>query len=140
MRPHIAGHVNGGPTALTQEENDRLIVEGDGIALQIAHAGNLTSAIHIIDGALRADAFEPVLIATDTPTGSGVISLDMLRHMAELASLSEMSARQAVAAATGNVAAVYGLEAGRLEVGRPADRLVSGFARAVGGRRRHVHT
>jgi enamidase len=124
MRPHIAGHVNGGPTALTSEENDRLIAEGEGIALQIAHAGNLRSAIQIVEGALAAGAFERVLIATDTPTGSGVISLGMLRQMAELASLSEMSARQAVSAATGNVADVYGLEAGRLEVGRPADLLV----------------
>jgi enamidase len=124
MRPHIAGHVNGGPTALTPQENERLIAEGQGIALQIAHAGNLRSAIQIVESALAADAFERVLIATDTPTGSGVISLGMLRQMAELASLSEMSARQAVSAATGNVAAVYGLEEGLLEVGRPANLLV----------------
>lgn len=124
MQPHIAGHVNGGPTALTSEENTRLVTEGGDIALQIAHAGNLRSAIEIVDGALEAGAFERVLIATDTPTGTGVISLGMIRQMAELASLSEMSARQAVSAATGNVGAVYGLEAGRLETGRPADLLV----------------
>lgn len=124
MRPHIAGHVNGGPTALSPEENERLIAEGEGIALQIAHAGNLRSAIEIVDGALAAGAFERVLIATDTPTGSGVIPLGMLRQMAELASLSEMDARQAVSAATGNVGAVYDLDAGRLDAGRPADLLV----------------
>ena len=124
MRPHIAGHVNGGPTALTPDENARLVDEGDGIALQIAHAGNLRSAIDIVDRALAAGAFERVLIATDTPTGSGVISLGMLRQMAELASLSELSARQVIAASTGNVGAFYGLDAGRLEVGRPADLLV----------------
>jgi enamidase len=110
MRPHIAGHVNGAPTALSGAENKRLIAEGEGIALQIAHAGNLPPAIEIVDGALAAGAFERVLIATDTPTGSGVISLGMLRQMAELASLSEMSARQAVSAATGKVGAVYGLD------------------------------
>lgn len=124
MGPHIAGHVNGGPTALSAEENERLVAEGDSMALQIAHAGNLRSAIQIVECALAAGAFERVLIATDTPTGSGVISLGMLRQMAELASLSEMTARQAVSAATGNVAAVYGLEAGRLETGRSADVLV----------------
>lgn len=124
MRPHIAGHVNGGPTALTPEENARMVAEGDGIALQLVHAGNLRSAIDIADRALAAGAFERLLIATDTPTGTGVVSLGMLRQMAELASLSELSARQVVAAATGNVGAVYGLEAGLLEPGRPADLLV----------------
>lgn len=124
MRPHIAGHVNGGPTALTPEENARMVDEGDGIALQISHAGNLPSAIDIADRALAAGAFERLLISTDTPTGSGVISLGMLRQMAELASLSTLSAGDTVAAATGNVGAVYGLDAGRLEVGRPADLLV----------------
>lgn len=124
MRPHIAGHVNGGPTALSSEENERLVSEGHGIALQIAHAGNLRSAIQIVEAALAAGALERILIATDTPTGSGVISLGMLRQIAELASLSEMSASEAVSAATGNVGAVYGLDAGRLDVGRPADILI----------------
>jgi enamidase len=124
MRPHIAGHVNGGPTALTPEENARLVDEGAGIALQISHAGNLPSAIDISNRALARDAFERLLISTDTPTGSGVISLGMLRQMAELASLSELSARQTVSAATGNVTGVYGLDEGLLEVGRPANLLV----------------
>ena len=124
MRPQVAGHVNGGPTALTVEENARLVDEGDGIALQISHAGNLRSAIDIAERALGAGAFDRVMISTDTPTGSGVISLGMLRQMAEMASLSDVTARQAIAASTGNVGAVYGFEAGRLEVGRPADLLV----------------
>ena len=38
--------------------------------------------------------------------------------------MGPMSGRQAIAAATGSVGAVYGLEAGRIEVGRPADLLV----------------
>jgi enamidase len=124
MRPHVAGHVNGGPTALTPEENVRMVEEGEGIALQISHAGNLRSAIQIVEHALERGALERVLISTDTPTGTGVIPLGMLRQMAEFASLSSMSARQAITAATGNVAAVYGLPTGRLEVGRPADLLV----------------
>src|SRR5439155_16106674 len=88
------------------------------------HAGNLRSAIEIATHALSANAFERLLIATDTPTGSGVIPLGMLRAMAELSSLGPLSSRQAIAAATGNVGAVYGLDAGVLEVGRPADLLV----------------
>jgi len=44
--------------------------------------------------------------------------------MAEMASVGPLSGRQAIAAATGSVAAVYGLAAGRIEAGRPADLLV----------------
>lgn len=124
IRPHVAGHCNGGPTALTPEENERLVAEGSGIALQIAHAGNLRSANHIAELVLRYDCFERLLISTDTPTGSGVISLGMLRQMSEMASLGPLSARQTVSAATGNVAAVYALSAGVLEPGREADFLV----------------
>jgi len=65
-----------------------------------------------------------VLIATDTPTGTGVIPLGMLRSMAELASLGPMTPEQVVTAATGNVADTYRLDAGYIAVGRPADLVV----------------
>jgi enamidase len=132
MRPNVAGHVNGGPTALDPEENARMVEEGGDVALQLAHAGNLRSAIDITNRALAAEQFHRLLIATDTPTGTGVVSLGMLRQMAELASLSNLTARQAVAACTGNVSVIYGLDAGLLQVGRPADLLV--VDTPVGGR------
>ncbi|MGH7755533.1 MAG: amidohydrolase family protein, partial [Vulcanimicrobiaceae bacterium] len=91
MQPDVAGHVNGGPTALTSEENERIVVEGTAIALQIVQAGNLRSAIHLCELALAHGALDRVLIASDTPTGSGVITLGMLRSMAELASLGPLS-------------------------------------------------
>jgi len=121
MRPQIAGHVNGGPTALRPEENARIVEEGAGIALQLVHAGNLRSGIDIAERALSIDHFYRLLIATDTPTGTGVIPLGMLRSMAELASLGPLTGQQTVAASTGNVADTYGLRAGRLKVGWPAD-------------------
>ena len=124
LQPHVAGHVNGGPTALSHEENELLVREGPAIALQIAQAGNLRSAIHICEEALAADAFERLMIATDTPTGTGVVPLGMLHVMSELASLGPLEARGVVSAATGNVGMVYGLDAGRVELGRPADLAV----------------
>ncbi|MCY4087910.1 MAG: hypothetical protein OXG37_13775 [Actinomycetia bacterium] len=47
IQPHVAGHVNGGLTALAPEENAHLVVEGPEIALQVAQAGNLSSATSI---------------------------------------------------------------------------------------------
>lgn len=124
MRPRVAGHVNGGPTALSRSELERLIAEAPEMALQVVQAGNLRSAIEVCELALEADSFDRLLIATDTPTGTGMIPLGMMRQMAELASLGPLTSRQAVSASTGNVGAVYGLDAGRIEVGRPADLLV----------------
>ncbi|HEY0248199.1 MAG TPA: amidohydrolase family protein [Gryllotalpicola sp.] len=124
MRPQVAGHINGGPTSLTPDENRAIVEEGRDIALQLVQAGNLRSAIDIAERALALGELHRVLIATDTPTGTGVIPLGMLRSMAELVSLGPLSPEQSVTAATGNVADVYGLDAGRIEVGRPADLVV----------------
>ena len=64
---------------------------------------------------------ERLLIATDTPTGSGIMPLGMFYTISHLASLGGMAPERAIAAATGNNARVYGLNAGILAEGRDAD-------------------
>ncbi|MGW7824090.1 amidohydrolase family protein [Streptomyces puniciscabiei] len=123
MRPDILGHVNGGPTALSDRDN-RALVDAGGMALQLVQAGNLRSAIDIASLAVEAGQQHRLLIASDTPTGTGVIPLALLRSMAELVSLGPLTPELAVAAVTGNVAAAYSLDAGVLEIGRPADLVV----------------
>jgi hypothetical protein len=54
---------------------------------------------------------ERLLIATDTPAGSGIMPLGRFYTISHLASLGGMSPDQAIAAATGNNARVYRLEA-----------------------------
>lgn len=124
MQPDVAGHVNGGPTALTPEENERVVVEGKAIALQLVQAGNLKSAIHLCELALQHDQLDRVLIASDTPTGSGLITLGLLRSMAELASLGPLTPVQAITATTGAVGRIYKIAAGALTLGRPADIII----------------
>jgi enamidase len=124
MRPNISGHVNGGPTAMSEEDNERIVYEGEDIALQLATAGNLRSALHICRLARESGNLHRVLIASDTPTGTGMMPLALLHLMAELASLGGLSPAEAIAAATGNVADAYGLPAGRLQAGAPADLVV----------------
>ena len=124
IAPDVAGHVNGGPTALNVEENAVIVEQGRGIALQLVQAGNLRSAIDIAERALALGDAHRLLIATDTPTGTGVIPLGMLRTMAELVSLGPLTPRQAVTAATGSVTKVYGIDGGLLKVGEVADLVV----------------
>lgn len=124
MRPNIAGHVNGGPTSLSIEENALIVEQGRDIALQLVHAGNLRSAIDIAERALAQGDLHRILIATDTPTGTGVIPLGMLRTIAELVSLGPLTTQQAISAATGNVTRLYEIDGGELAVGAVADMLV----------------
>jgi enamidase len=120
LRPHVSFHVNGEPTAMPDRDFERIIVESD-MALQICTAGNLRTALLCAALAERHGAFARVLIATDTPTGSGVMPLGMLYTVAHLASLGGIAPERAIAAATGSNARVYRLDTGVLATGRAAD-------------------
>ncbi len=118
--PSVSFHVNGGPVAMPEPGFARLVNESD-IALQLCTAGNLRTAL--LTAKLLDDAGQPerLLIATDTPTGSGIMPLGMLYTVSHLASLGGMPPEQAIAAATGNNARVYRLNSGIIGVGKDAD-------------------
>jgi enamidase len=120
MRPHVSFHVNGGPTAMPDADFERIIVEGD-MALQICTAGNLRTALLCAALAQRHHAFARLIIATDTPTGSGIMPLGMLYTMAHLASLGGIAPELCIAAATGSNARIYRLDCGVLAAGKSAD-------------------
>lgn len=120
MHPHVSFHVNGGPTAMPDKDFERIIRESD-IALQLCTAGNLRTALLCARLAQQLDAFDRLIIATDTPTGSGIMPLGMLYTIAHLASLAGIPPEHAIAAATGSNARVYGLDSGLLTPGKAAD-------------------
>src|SRR5258708_7112127 len=120
MGPHVSFEGSGGRTAMRNADFERLVRESE-IALQICTAGNLRTALLTAALARQYDAFDRVLIATDTPTGSGIMPLGMLYTIAHLASLGNVPPEAAIAAATGSNARVYGLNSGRISAGRDAD-------------------
>jgi enamidase len=120
LRPHVSFHINGGPTAMPDRDFERIILESD-IALQICTAGNLRTALLCASLAQRHKAFDRLIIATDTPTGSGVMPLGMLYTIAHLASLGGIAPELCIAAATGSNARIYGLDSGLLAAGKAAD-------------------
>nr|WP_234892429.1 amidohydrolase family protein [Agrobacterium vitis] len=120
MNPHVSFHVNGGPIAMPEAGFERLVCESE-VALQICTAGNLRTALLVADLATKHDKLDRLLIATDTPTGSGIMPLGMLYTISHLCALSDMPPEIAIAAATGNNARVFGLSSGILAVGRDAD-------------------
>jgi enamidase len=120
MHPHVSFHINGGPTAMPDRDFERVIREST-MALQVCTAGNLRTTLLCGRLAMQLDAFDRFIIATDTPTGSGIMPLGILYTMAHLASLTEMSPEQAVCAASGNNAKVYRIDGGFLKAGSAAD-------------------
>ena len=120
MQPDVSFHVNGGPVAMPDADYPRIVNESK-IALQVCTAGNLRTTLWIGDLVRKADAFDRFLIATDTPTGSGIMPLGMLYTIGHLASLSDMPVEWAIAAATGNNAKVYRRNSGFIRVGCDAD-------------------
>jgi enamidase len=119
-KPTVSFHTNGGPTAIPDADFPRLVDDPD-IALQLCTAGNLRTALLIARLLDEAGQLDRLLIATDTPTGSGIMPLGMFYTISHLASLGHMPPERAIAAATGNNAKVYGLNSGRLAPGRDAD-------------------
>jgi enamidase len=120
MHPHVSFHINGGPTAMPDNDFERVILESE-MALQVCTAGNLRTTLLCARLAAQHAAFDRFIIATDTPTGSGIMPLGMLYTIAHLASLTEMPPEQFICAATGSNANVYRLDSGFLQTGRAAD-------------------
>jgi enamidase len=130
MQPDVSFHVNGGPVAMPDGDFPRIVHESK-IALQVCTAGNLRTTLLIGDLVRKAEQFDRFLIATDTPTGSGIMPLGMMYTITHLASLTDMPVEWAIAAATGNNATVYGLNNGFIRPGKDAD--VAVIDACVGG-------
>jgi len=124
LQPDVCGHVNGGPTSLDDERLEVLVRETE-LVLQLVQAGNLRSSLRIVDAVCEIGAEHRVIIGSDTPTGTGVMPLGILKTMAELASLGGVDPGLVWAWASGAIADVYGLDAGKVQVGRPADLVIS---------------
>jgi enamidase len=118
--PDVSYHVNGGPIAMPDADFPRLVNESN-IALQVCTAGNLRTTLLVAKLLTQAHQLGRLLIATDTPTGSGIMPLGMLYTMSHLVSLGGIEPEIAVAMATGNNARVYRLHSGVLAPGRDAD-------------------
>ena len=123
VRPEVAGHVNGGPTALPLDQVERILDETTA-RVEIVHNGNVKAAGDAAALLARRGELGRLVIGTDSPAGSGVQPLGMLRAVSWVASLGGVDAAASVAAATGNVAALHGLNVGVVAVGREADLLV----------------
>ena len=115
----VIGHINGGHTALPDDQIVALC-ERSSRALEIVHNGNEKAALLTLRKARELKQLDRVILGTDSPAGSGVQPLGILRMISMLSSLAEVPAEVAVCFATGNTAKVRKLDCGIIEVGRAA--------------------
>lgn len=118
--PHIACHVNGGPTAVSKEEI-RTLVRDTAYTLEIVHCGNPKALVEALNLGLEHNALHRFIIGNDAPSGTGVVPLGILRVICMAASLTAVRADQAICMATGNTAKVFGLDTGYVREGLAAD-------------------
>ena len=121
--PDVISHINGGPTAVSMKEAEEL-VKRSAMAIEIVHCGNPKVAVEVAKMVVAHGALNRVIIGNDAPSGTGVIPLGILRVINLLAALTPIKPEEAICAATGNTARIYGLNRGTLEEGKEADLVV----------------
>src|SRR5580692_8695527 len=116
----VIGHINGGHTALPDDQI-RCICEGCNRGLELVHKGNERAALFTLRIAKEMGQLDRIILGTDSPAGSGVQPLGILRMISMLSSLADVGAEIVFCFATGNTARTRSLDCGIVDVGRPAD-------------------
>ena len=115
----VIGHINGGHTALPDDQIVALC-EQSPRALEIVHNGNEKAALLTLRTAKELKHLDRVILGTDSPAGSGVQPLGILRMISMLSSFADVPAEVVVCFATGNTAKIRSLDCGLIETGRTA--------------------
>ena len=82
---------------------------------------------------MELEQAERIILGTDSPAGSGVQPLGILRMISMLASIGEVPPEKVFCFATGNTARQRKLECGLIERGRAADLVIMDRAQHTAG-------
>jgi enamidase len=129
----VIGHINGGHTALPDDQIVTLC-EKSPRALEVVHNGNERAALLTIRTAQDLNKLDRVILGTDSPAGSGVQPLGILRMISMLSSLGHIPAEIAVCFATGNTAKIRKLDCGLISAGRAATFMMMDRAQHSAGK------
>jgi enamidase len=121
--PDIVCHINGGPTACSIEEAEKLISQTN-MAIEFVHCGNMKTAVEIGALLVKHHALHRGIIGNDAPSGTGVVPLGVLRVLSLLAGMTPIRPEQALCMATGNTARLHKLNRGILAAGKEADIVI----------------
>src|SRR6266446_4874477 len=129
----VIGHINGGHTALPDDQILALC-ETSQRALEIVHNGNERAGLLTLRSAKELKQINRVILGTDSPAGSGVQPLGILRMISMLSSLGEIPAEVAICLATGNTAKMRSLNCGLIAPGREASFVLMDKAQQSAGK------
>jgi enamidase len=129
----VIGHVNGGHTALPDDQIAALC-ERSTRALEIVHNGNERAGLLALRIAMELKQLDRVILGTDSPAGSGVQPLGILRLISLLSSLGDIPAEIALCLATGNTAKIRKLDGGLIAAGREASFVLMDKAQHSAGK------
>jgi enamidase len=129
----VIGHVNGGHTALPDDQIVALC-ERSTRALEIVHNGNERAGLLALRTAKELGQLSRVILGTDSPAGSGVQPLGIVRMIAMLSALGGIPAEGAICLATGNTAKMRKLNCGTIASGREASFVLMDKAQHSAGK------
>jgi enamidase len=129
----VIGHINGGHTALPDDQI-AVLCEKSVRALEIVHNGNERAALFTLRTAKELKQLKRVILGTDSPAGSGVQPLGILRVISMLSSVGDVPAEIAICFATGNTAKMRSLDCGLIAVGRAANFVLMDRAQHTAGK------
>lgn len=124
VKPDVVAHINGGPTAMPFADIERVVKEGEGMAFEMVHCGNWLALKQSLELIEQEGKLHGVIVGNDSPSGTGVVTLGILRTINYMASVCGLPGEVAIACASGNTARFYGLNTGIIEPGREADLMV----------------
>jgi enamidase len=124
VRPDVAAHVNGGPTAPALDDV-RTILEETTAAVELVYNGNQRAAVDVSRMLMSSDQLDRLVLGTDSPAGAGIAAGGILRLVATMCSMADVPPAIAVASATGNTARVRQIPGGLLRVGERADLVIA---------------
>lgn len=125
LEPDIAGHITGGPIAMSAADMETIVRESK-CWLEVVSGANYRRNYEFYEIAKRHKVWDRVIFGTDTPSGAGIMPRGMLRNLLFLSGVHGIGAAEAICMASGNVAKAHHLEEGIIAVGKPADLVIMG--------------
>jgi len=128
----VIGHINGGHTALPLDQI-RCLCEQCSRSVELVHNGNELAALFAMRTTMELNQQERIILGTDSPAGSGVQPLGILRMISLLSAMGEVAPEIVFCFASGNTARQRELDCGLIEPGRAADFVIMDRAQHSAG-------
>ena len=128
LGPDVAGHITGGPIAMSTKDMETIIREST-CFLEVVSGANYRRNYEFYEMVKRLGAWDRVIFGTDTPSGAGIMPRGMLRNLLFLSGIHGIGAAEALCMASGNVARAHRLAEGTIAPGKPADLVIMGHVK-----------